>query len=171
MEKQTKVIVDQQSCQEVEGITHLVGTIKAKDAKIDSLLVDRNEWENRALRAEDQSQLIAQELAATKLESQKQQAAAKVELKKEQEAKNDWENRAIKAEEALKKANSGKWWKIVLGWVGTMILTTIVGKAIENSSTQTINKTSTLFPVDEILSIPYEYAATLWPAIRVFLGL
>ncbi|MCH5583577.1 hypothetical protein MK805_01150 [Shimazuella sp. AN120528] len=160
MEKQTKVVVNQQSRQEVEGITHLVKTIEAKDAKIDSLLADRNEWENRALKAEDHLHSTLQELAATKAEIQKEQAE-----------KNEWENRAIKAEEALKKANSGKWWIFVLHWVGTMILTTIVGKAIENGSTQTINKISPLFPVDKILSIPYEYAALLWSATRVFLGL
>jgi hypothetical protein len=167
VEKQTQVIVDQQSCQEVEGITQLVETIEAKDAKIDSLLTkieallsEKNEWDDRAHTAENQLQSTAQELHA-----------AKVELKEEQAEKNRWENRAIKAEQLLEKANSGKWWKTVLNWVGMLILTTIVGKAIENSSTQTINKTSTLFPVDEILSIPYEYAAMLWRATRVFLGL
>ncbi|MCH5584071.1 phosphonate C-P lyase system protein PhnG [Shimazuella sp. AN120528] len=159
MEKQTKV-VDQQSCQEVEGITHLVKTIEAKDAKIDSLLADKNEWENRALEAEAQLQLTAQELAATKVEFQQQQAAT-----------NEWENRAIKAEDALAKANYGKWWKLVLHWVGTMILTTIVGKAIENGSTQTINKIAPLFPVDTILSIPYEYAVQAWQLVtRIFVG-
>jgi uncharacterized protein YdcH (DUF465 family) len=160
MEKQTQVIVDQQSCQEVEGITQLVETIKAKDAKIDSLLADRNEWENRALKAEDHSQLLAKELAATKAE-----------LKKEQAATNEWENRAIKAEDALKKANSSKWWIIVLGWLGSMILSTIVGKGIEIGSPKTIKKTSSLFPIDEIFSTPYEYAVQAWQLVtRIFVG-
>ncbi|MXQ55303.1 hypothetical protein [Shimazuella alba] len=162
MEKQEQV-VDQQSRQEIEGITHLVKTIEAKDAKIDSLLADKNEWENRALKAEDHSQLLAKELAATKAELQKQQTAT-----------NEWENRAIKAEDALKKANSSKWWIIVLGWIGwmgSMILSTIVGKGIEIGSPKTIKKTSSLFPIDEIFSTPYEYAAMLWTAVRVFVGL
>jgi hypothetical protein len=160
MEKQEQVIVDQQSCQEVEGITHLVKTIEAKDAKIDSLLADKNEWENRALKAEAQTQSIALELAATKAE-----------LKKEHAEKNEWENRAIKAEDALEKANSGSWWKKVLIWVGILIPTTIVGKAIEIRSTQAINKTSWLFPVDEILSLPYEYAVHAWRLVaRIFVG-
>jgi hypothetical protein len=167
MEKQTQVIVNQQSRQEVEGITQLVETIKVKDAKIDSLLADRNEWENRALKAENHIQSIALELAATKAE-----------LKQEQAAKNEWENQTIEAikalkiaEEALTKATSTTRWKIVFTWVGTTILTTIVGKAVENSSTQTINKISTLFPVDEILSIPYEYAVQAWQLVtRIFVG-
>jgi hypothetical protein len=169
MEKQTKVVVDQQSREEVEeGInTYLEEAIKEKDSKINSLLTkiellldEKNEWDDRALTAEAQSQSIAQELAATKAE-----------LKKEQTAKNEWENQALTAEEALKKANSGKWWKMVLPWVGTMILTTIVGKAIENSSTQTINKTSTLFPVDEILFHSHEYAVQVWRLVtRIFVG-
>lgn len=181
VEKQKQVIVNQQSCQEVEGITHLVEAIKVKDAKIDSLLTkveelfsEKNEWDDRTRIAENQLQSTAQELNAAKQEL----AATKVELKQGQEAKNEWENRAIEAnkalkiaEEALQKANSATRWKIVFTWVGTTILTTIVGKAIENGSTQTINKISTLFPVDEILSIPYEYAATLWTALRVFVGL
>jgi hypothetical protein len=176
MEKQEQV-VDQQSRQKVEGITHLVETIKVKDAKIDSLLTkveallsEKNEWDDRTRIAENQLQSIAQELSAAKQEI----AATKVELKQEQEAKNEWENRAIIAEEALKKANSRNWWISVLGWIGWMgslILTTIFGKGIEIGSPQTIKKISTMFPIDEILSNSFEYAAMLWTAVRVFLGL
>jgi hypothetical protein len=168
MEKQTKDVVDQQSREEVEGInTYPEEMIKAKDAKINSLiskiellLDEKNEWDNRALTAEAQFQSIAQELAATKDE-----------LKKEQTAKNEWENRALTAEEALEKANSGKWWKMVLPWVGLTMFTVIFSKAVENGSPQTINKITPLFPVDATLFHSYEYAVQVWRLVaRIFVG-
>lgn len=178
MEKQTKVVHEQSRQEGVNN--YLVEEIKAKDAEVKSLRTQVNEWENRAISAEVQAQCTAEELIATKEELHQQQVLT-----------NEWENQAIKsgealketqqalkeAQEALKKAKP-PWWKRLLFTVGNWIfgvlmlfLTVIFGKAIENSSPKTIDKASKLFPVDETLSTAFEYAAMLWQAARVFLGI
>jgi hypothetical protein len=80
------------------------------------------------------------------------------------------------AQEASKEAKP-PWWKRVLFTVGNWIfgifllfLSTIFGKAIENSSPKVIGKASSLISIDETLSIAFEYAVMLWRAVRVFLG-
>jgi hypothetical protein len=178
MEKQTTKVVHEQSCR--EGVSnYLVEEIKAKDAEIESLRTQVNEWENRAISAEVRAQCTAEELVATKDELHKQQVLT-----------NEWENRSIQWEEAFKETQQAlkeaqeaskeakpPWWKRVLFTVGNWIfgifllfLSTIFGKAIENSSPKVIGKASSLISIDETLSIAFEYAAMLWQAVRVFLG-